>query len=152
MISSAAKSTREYQRETAAFIALSVAQADGCQVEYQDRVQAPKMLLWAIPGPETTDIINEDSMQEQITRKIFDIPMQHGCGCGVADCPYIGQGDIYAGHDESIIFPPENGVSIQAQVTFEGYEWSVKTVDTDSLHAKYKLHTERHQARRTARI
>ena len=147
-----AESTREYQRDTAAYIALAIAQANGCQVEFQDRATPDPekfVKLWAVPGPERTRLSNDGALDEEITDKVFDIPRQLGCSCGQDDCPYIGQGDIYAGHTEIVLFPPETGVSVNAVVRFEGRDFSVKEPACDSLKAKYKLACEFHKPRRT---
>ena len=141
-----AKNFRAEMRDNAAYVALETAKMLGVQVVFQDRATMPRIKLWAIPGPERSEIVLEDTMQEQVTQKYFDVPRQYGCSCGHCDCPRMG---TYTGHDQIVIFPPENGVSVQAQIFSDDHEWSVKTPDVDSLHAMYKLHCERHQARRT---
>ena len=147
-----AQSTREQQRDQTAYVVLVACQADGCQVEFQDRAYPDPekfVKLWAIPGPETTRLVDDGSIQEEITEKTFDIPRQLGCSCGRPDCPRSG---TYTGHDEIVLFPPETGVSVNAIVRFEGRDYSAKVPTCDSLRAKYKLACEWHHPRRTARI
>ena len=144
-----AENTREQQRDQAAYVALAACQADGCQVEFQDRAQNQFVKLWAIPGPEITRLSNDGALQEEITEKTFDIPRQLGCSCGRADCPRAG---TYTGHEEIILFPPPHGVSVNAIVRFEGRDYSVTQPACDSLKAKYKLGCEFHKPRGTSAI
>ena len=144
-----AKSTREQQRDNAAYAALIVAQSDGCQVEYQDRAQDDFVRLWAIPGPESIELSNDGEIQEEVTRKYFDIPRQYGCSCGRADCPRAG---AYTGHDSVLLFPPKHRPSVNAVIRFEDRSFSVKNPECDSLGAKYKLHSEYHKPRGTSQL
>ena len=144
-----AQSTREQQRDQTAYVALAACQAGGCLVEFQDRAQDDFIKLWAVPGPESTQLSNDGAIQEEVTQKTFDIPRQLGCSCGRENCPRAG---VYTGHDEIVLFPPETGVSVNAIVRYEGRDYSVKRPMCDSLRAKYKLECEWHHPRRTARI
>ena len=149
-----AKKTREQLRYQTAWSALQVAKELGCIVEFQDRA-APDpnkfMKLFAVPGPETTRMSNDGSLDEEITEKSFDIPLQFGCECGNPACFYW-KSNCYTGHKKVVLFPPETGVSVNAIVRFEGRDYSVKTPGCDSLRAKYKLMAEYHKPRGTSQI
>jgi hypothetical protein len=144
-----AQSTREMMRDQTAYVALAACLLEGCRVEFQDRAQNEFVKLWAIPGPETTRLADDGELHEEITEKVFDIPRQLGCSCGNEDCPRAG---IYDSHEEVVLFPPEGGVSVNAQVRFECRDYSVKVPKCDSLRANYTLECEWNKPRGTSKI
>ena len=75
-----AQSNREQQRDQDAYAALIACQADGCQVEFKDREQKEFVKLWAIPGPERSEIVLEDTMHEKYTKSCdIYMPKLHDC-------------------------------------------------------------------------
>jgi len=151
MTATAANKTRDQLRRQTAWSALQIAISLGCQVEYQDRAQDKFVRLFAVPGPESTRISDDGELQEEITEKPFDIPLQFGCECGNPKCFYW-KSNCYTGHKRIALFPPEGGVSVNAVVRYEGRDYSVKIPKCDSLKANYKLDCEYHKPRGTSKL
>ncbi len=114
---------REETRYVFSTSALEDCIANGDRVEYQDRATDCVQTLWSIPGKETFDAVNDGALQEQHCHREFVVPTQDG-------------------------FPPRYEPSFNAQIYYEGWDWSVDKWRTDSLRASYVLETTRHVARR----
>ncbi len=135
-------------RDEQALVALEIAKLEGVQIEYQDRATDRTVSLWAIPGNQSRVLTDDGQLNEEETQAIFSVPRQMGCTCGALDCYLVGEN----GHNEVILFPPQNGPSTQAKITWENLDWAVKDWQADSVQAVYALRALRHQARRTSRI
>jgi hypothetical protein len=91
--------------------------------------------LWCIPGREQRRLDGSGAIQEEHTGREFIIPLQ-----------YDSTG--------TKIFPPDNEPSSAAQITYEGFTWSVNNEGNgfkrDSVGAVYTLFATRHQPRRAS--
>ena len=133
---------REEIRKVYSESVLETCRADGDRMPYQDRATSPKVWVWAIPGKETFDSVNDRSLEEQHCHRNFVVPTQYGCGCenDGCSCSEVKQAQQ--------IFPPQFEPSKNAIIYYEGWDWSVDRWNADSLRASYTLETTRHVARR----